>query len=101
MAAAASVAQGEPVIEVGDTVKIGDGRQRWVVLTVEPGDMYGVLWYRRHNRHAATEIIRTEHRDRLTFLRKGNAEQDRHVKNCKDLGWHGTPNCYCGSFTRT
>ncbi len=85
-----------PTLAVGDTVKVGNGKQRWVVLTVEPGDMYGVHWVKRTGRNSYREIIRTERRDRLTFVRKGNAEQDRHVKNCRDFGWHGTEKCYCG-----
>lgn len=92
---ATQVTEAGPVIEVGDTVKIGNGKQKWAVLTVEPGDRYGVLWYRKLSRNSAREIIRTEPRDRLTFVRKGNAEHDKHVKNCKEMGWHDTPNCYC------
>lgn len=84
-------------IEVNDTVRLGNGKQKWIVTGLNPdrgtADLY---WSRSTSRTTAHSIQQTVKTERLTLLRKGNADQDRDRRVCTDFGWHGTDQCYCG-----
>lgn len=81
----------EGTIEEQDTVRIGAGKQRWIVEAIQ-GDSCEVSWCRRVDRNTTRTRTRTEQRSNLTLVRKGNTDQDA----CKKLGWHGTNLCCCG-----